>query len=448
MNSIFELLSVPVPRYTSYPTAPHFHTSIDAAQYREWLGALPADKPLSLYFHIPFCDTLCWFCGCHMTVVNGYAPVREYRALLLKEIELVAATLGKRHKVCHIHWGGGSPTILTVDDIARLNEQTRDNFDVLPQADFAVEIDPRGFTQSTVDALQSAGVTRASLGLQDFDPAGQRAINRIQSGEETSHAVKLLRDAGISSLNLDLVYGLPHQTLESWKNTLDFAISLNPDRFAIFGYAHVPQFKKHQALIPEKALPNIELRFRLAEFAHNTLCAHGYVAVGLDHFARPDDALARAASTGDVSRNFQGYTTDTAPILIGMGVSSIGSLPQGYVQNVTGVPAYRDAITAGNLPVKRGFALKDGDRMRRDIIERLMCDLTVDLDEVAARHHQPLADFSAAMKALTPLIQLGAVTISGATIIVAPSWRSVVRLVCAAFDQYLPQYPVRHSSAI
>ena len=196
MSAIFELLSVPVPRYTSYPTAPHFHTSIDAARYREWLGALPADKPLSLYFHIPFCDTLCWFCGCHMTVVNGYAPVREYRALLLQEIGLIAATLGKRHKVSHIHWGGGSPTILTVDDIARLNQQTRDSFDVLPQADFAVEIDPRGFTQSTVDALQAAGVTRASLGLQDFDPTVQRAINRIQSGEETSHAVELLRGAG------------------------------------------------------------------------------------------------------------------------------------------------------------------------------------------------------------------------------------------------------------
>jgi oxygen-independent coproporphyrinogen-3 oxidase len=448
MDSISRLLTAPVPRYTSYPTAPHFHAGIKATEYCEWLEALPADKPLSLYFHIPFCDTLCWFCGCHMSVVNGYAPVREYRALLLEEIELVAAALRKRHAISHIHWGGGSPTILSSDDIARLNKRTRSRFDVLPEVDFAVEIDPRGLSPDTVLALKAAGVTRASLGLQDCDPMVQRAINRVQSIEETACAVSMLRDAGIASLNLDLIYGLPHQTLASWERTLDFALSLSPDRLAVFGYAHVPQFKKHQALIRQETLPDIDLRFHLAELARQVLCAHGYVAIGLDHFAKSHDPLARAAASGTVSRNFQGYTTDSAPSLIGMGASAIGSMPQGYVQNVTGVPAYRDAINAGELPVARGVALQGEDRMRRDIIERLMCDLRVDLNAIAAGYHLTPEVFSASLEEISPLVKRGVVEICDGTIIVSPAWRSAVRLVCAAFDQYLPRQTARHSMAV
>lgn len=448
MELISKLLSVPVPRYTSYPTAPNFHAGINATQYGEWLECLPIDKPLSLYLHIPFCDTLCWFCGCHTTVVNGYAPVREYRALLLEEIGLVAAALKKRQTVCHIHWGGGSPTILTADDITRLSDQTRGYFDVLPDVDFAIEIDPRGLSDASVNAFKAAGVTRASLGLQDCDPVVQRAINRVQSDEETTYAVDLLRGAGIASLNLDIVYGLPHQTLASWEKTLRFALRLNPDRFAVFGYAHVPLFKKHQALIPKEALPDVDLRFRLAELARQVLCGHGYVAVGLDHFAKPHDTLARAAANGTVSRNFQGYTTDSASTLIGMGASAIGSLPQGYIQNVTSVPTYRDAIIAGELPVARGVALTDEDRMRRDIIEHLMCNLTVDLDAVASQHCRSAQKFSKEIEALMPLAQCGAVTMSGTVITVTPSWRSAVRLACAAFDQYLPQQQSLHSIAV
>ncbi len=448
MDSDTKFLSASVPRYTSYPTAPHFHAGVGAERYCEWLEALPADKPLSLYFHIPFCDTLCWFCGCHTTAVNSHAPVREYRALLLKEIAMVAAALGKRHAACHIHWGGGSPTILTTDEIAQLDETTRRHFDVAKNADFAVEVDPRGLSQAIVGALKAAGVTRASLGLQDCDPAVQRAINRIQSDAETANATSLLREAGIASLNLDLVYGLPLQTLATWQKTLDFALTLNPDRLAVFGYAHVPQFKKHQALIPQELLPDVDLRFRLAEMARQVLCARGYVAIGLDHFAKPHDPLAQAAAKSAVSRNFQGYTTDNAPVLIGMGASAIGSLPQGYVQNVTGVPAYRAAIASGRLPVARGVALSDDDRMRRGVIERLMCDLRVDLDAAAARYGLTSAAFSGAIDELSPLVQQGVVTISGGDVIVSPAWRSAVRLVCAAFDQYLPPGHARHTLAV
>lgn len=448
MELASKLLSVTVPRYTSYPTAPNFHDGVGAPQYCEWLRSLPGDCPLSLYFHIPFCDTLCWFCGCHTSVVNSYAPVEEYRALLLKEVALVARTLGRRHTVSHIHWGGGSPTILATDDIARLSEAIRTNFDVLTDADFAVEIDPRGLGHDAVKAFRAAGMTRASLGLQDCDPVVQRAINRIQSDKETASAVDLLRGVGIPSLNLDLVYGLPYQTPASWETTLRFALQLDPDRLAVFGYAHVPQLKKHQALIPSEALPDTDLRFRLAEMARQTLCAHGYIAVGLDHFAKPCDPLARAAATKTVSRNFQGYTTDTAQTLIGFGVSAIGSLPQGYIQNVPRVPYYRDAIATGQLPVVRGVMLTDDDRMRREIIESLMCDLTVDLSVVALRHRRPATDFSKEIEELTPLVQCGAVAISGTVVSIASSWRSAVRLVCAAFDQYLPRHRLRHSLAV
>ena len=448
MSKIAELFSANVPRYTSYPTAPHFQAGMDAAVYGEWLAALPPQMPLSLYFHIPFCDTLCWFCGCHTSVVNNYAPVRDYVRLLRAEIALVAAALKQRHTVSHIHWGGGSPTMLAPDDIARLDSTIRTHFDLLPQAEYGIEIDPRGLTAATVLALKAAGVTRASIGLQDCDPEVQRAINRIQTDEETRTAMALLRASGISSINLDLVYGLPKQSLKSWERTLEFAVSLKPDRLSVFGYAHVPQFKKHQALIPAQALPSLEERFHQAEFARTFLCAQGFAAIGLDHFARPDDALAKASQQGQLHRNFQGYTTDAAPALVGLGASAIGSLPQGYVQNFPAVPAYRAAIEAGRLPVTRGIAVTESDRMRREVIERLMCDLAVDLDAVAARYGKSRHAFSSALPTLHALARDGMVTLQGGNVTIDPQWRPAVRLACAAFDEYLPQNAARHSVAV
>ncbi len=448
MQQTSPLLSANVPRYTSYPTAPHFHAGINSARYRDWLGTLPENAPLSLYLHIPFCDTLCWFCGCNTTAVNTYSPVRSYCDMLLKEIGMVSAALNGRRPVSHIHWGGGSPTLLSTADIARLNDALRENFDVLPDAEFAVEIDPRGFNHAMAQALKAAGVTRASIGLQDCDPAVQHAINRIQSDEETAHAIELLREAGISSLNLDLIYGLPRQTLASWERTLDFALWLNPDRFAVFGYAHVPQFKKHQALIPVELLPGVDLRLQQAELAREILCAHGYAAIGLDHFAKSHDSLARAAADGSISRNFQGYTTDSAPILIGLGASAIGSLPQGYAQNHPQVPAWRGALEAGNFPVARGIALTDNDRMHRHVIERLMCDLEVDLADVAAMFGRTPVIFAESLRRLAPIEEEGMVAIKGAKVTVKPQWRSAVRLVCAAFDQYLDAGQVRHSVSV
>ncbi len=445
---ISELFGANVPRYTSYPTAPHFHAGIGPATYEAWLADLPENAPLSLYVHIPFCDTLCWFCGCHTAVVNNYAPVLSYCAWLEREIELVARYLKGRHPVTHIHWGGGSPTMLQPAQIESLNRTIRGQFDVAADAEFAIEIDPRGLTPACVQALARAGVTRASIGLQDCDPQVQRAINRIQSEQETMVAVSLLRAVGITSINVDIIYGLPHQTLAKWENTLDFALSLDPDRLAVFGYAHVPKFKKHQALIPTASLPGLEERFHQAELAREILCGHGYQSIGLDHYAKPSDSLAKAATEGRLHRNFQGYTTDTSTVLLGVGASAIGSLPQGYIQNHSAVPAYRAALEAGLLPVTRGVALSDDDRMRRQVIERLMCDLKVDLDDIAVRFGHTRDAFSDSLHALEPLRQDNVIAMAGGTITVNPRWRSAVRIACAAFDQYLVKQAALHSASV
>ena len=448
MPAIGDIFAAQVPRYTSYPTAPHFNSSVDGAVYRDWLAGLEPGRPLSLYLHIPFCDTLCWFCGCHMSVVNNYGPVSDYCRVLEREIELLSQALLGRFSVNHIHWGGGSPTLLNEDDIKRLSRAIRSHFDVVPDAEFAIEADPRGLSQSIVDALTEAGLTRASIGVQDCNPEVQRAINRIQSDEETIDAIEMFRAAGISSINLDLLYGLPKQTLDSWRETLDFACGLDPDRLAVFGYAHVPRFKKHQNLIQTQELPDVETRFRMAEMARERLSAQGYAAIGLDHYARADDSLARAFRRGTLARNFQGYTTDQAETLIGLGASSIGSLPSGYVQNVAPVPIYRAFIANGQLPVARGFALSNADRIRRDVIQQLMCTMHVDLDEVAGRHLQSPAIFSDALQKLEPLRRDGLVTIGNGKVAMAEEWSCAVRLAAAAFDQYLPDGTAVHSASV
>jgi oxygen-independent coproporphyrinogen-3 oxidase len=443
-----ELFAVNVPRYTSYPTAPHFHSGINEETYRRWLADLTLGAPLSFYLHIPFCDTLCWFCGCNTTVVNNYRPVEEYVALLLREIELVVDALPGRPQVSHIHWGGGSPTILNAADIQRLAEDLRLHFDILPQAEFAIEIDPRGLRLETVKALAKAGLTRASIGLQDCDAQVQHAINRVQTDAETANAIAMLRGEGITSVNLDLIYGLPHQTLAGWRRTLDFAIGLDPDRLAVFGYAHVPQFKKHQALIPEVALPGVEARLDMTQLAQDIICGHGYVAIGLDHFAKPDDAMAKAAGTGALSRNFQGYTTDQGASLLGLGASSIGSLPQGYVQNFPTVPLYRPFIEKGRLPIMRGKELSEDDRIRRRAIEELMCRMEVDLEELAHDAGMAPSLFAAPLDRLAPLIAEGVVERRGMKIKVPRAWTAALRLAASAFDEYLPREKAVHSLSV
>jgi oxygen-independent coproporphyrinogen III oxidase len=284
----------PVPRYTSYPTAPHFHAGIGRDHYRNWLAELPADARLSLYLHVPFCHELCWYCGCHTTVARRYQPVAEYRDLLLRELDLVGAGLGGRRPVGHIHFGGGTPTMLAPDDLRLLGGRLRERFEVLDDAEFAVEIDPRRLTRDTVDALAAIGVNRASLGVQDVNPEVQRAINRWQPFTVVERAVDWLRTAGIGGINFDLMYGLPQQTTAQVRASVDVALALRPSRVALFGYAHVPWMKRHQRLIDEATLPDATERAAQFEAAAARLEQAGYVAIGLDHFALPDDSLAVA----------------------------------------------------------------------------------------------------------------------------------------------------------
>ena len=438
-----------VPRYTSYPTAPHFHPGVGSEQYGQWLSQLDPATELSLYLHIAYCAEMCWFCGCHTKITQRYTPVAAYMKALLGEVDLVSKALPERMKVRHIHFGGGSPTILDPEDFVRTIEALRQNFAVKPDAEIAVELDPRTATAIYISAMKRAGVTRASLGVQDFDPQVQQAINRIQPYEITAQTVKWLRQFEIPEINMDLMYCLPHQTLDGLIDTIDRAVAFDPKRIALFGYAHVPWMKKHQRLIPPESLPDTAARWRQYEDACARLVDHhGYVQIGLDHFAKPDDEMAVALAAKRLNRNFQGYTTDTATVLVAFGASGIGSLPQGYVANVGEIHFYQQAIAEGRLPIQRGIAISDDDRLRRRIIERLMCDLEVDLDKVAAEFGHSGKEFSAELAALEPMIGDGLVTIDGHRIFVTPEGRTLVRAVGSAFDRYLKQGEQRHSKAV
>ena len=437
-----------VPRYTSYPTAPHFSPAITGTHYAGWLATLAGETPISLYLHVPFCASLCLFCACHTTVVHHTQPLISYGATLQTEIARVATAIGRRLPVRHIHWGGGTPTALPPDTMRAVMTSLRRHFDVLPQAEIAVEVDPRTLSDSSLLALNEMGVTRASLGVQDFDPRVQRAIHRLQDYAVTSDCAVRLRFAGVRSLNLDLIYGLPYQTAAGVADTLRQAQRIEPDRVAVFGYAHVPWMKKHQALLPADALPGPAERFAQRAMVDRMLTAAGYTAIGLDHFARPDDALAIAAANARLKRNFQGYTTDDAAVLLGLGASSIGSLPQGYVQNLPSVPAWRDAVRAGNLPVARGIALTSEDRLRRAVIETLMCQNAVDLSAVAAQHGADPASLMDAAPALQMLQRDGLISWDGMQVTVTAAGRPFVRAVAAAFDTWLERGNGRHTAAV
>ena len=433
-----------VPRYTSYPTAPHFGPGVDAAEYGTWLRALPDEVDLSVYVHIPFCDTLCWFCGCNTKITRQYKPINGYLDGLLREIELVGRHLPAQRSLTHLHFGGGSPTLLSAVDFACVMSAIGDCFPIAGDAEIAIEIDPRDVDTNKVRAYARAGVNRASLGIQDFDETVQRAINRLQPYSLTASVVADLRTAGIERLNFDLMYGLPHQTEAGIADMVDKAVSLGPDRVALFGYAHVPWMKAHQRLIPEEALPDAGARFHQQDMAAARLVAAGYVRIGLDHFALPDDPLAQAAANDNLRRNFQGYTADGAGALIGLGASSIGALPQGYVQNHIDTRRYLDDIWAGRLPVAKGLALSDDDRCRRSAIERLMCDLRLDTSDAR------FADLVAkAAERLRTFEQDGLVTTTGGALQVNEAGRPFVRQIAAAFDAYLEAPTAgRHSAAV
>lgn len=445
---LIEKYDLRVPRYTSYPTAPHFGPSVDGGTYARWLSELEPTAPLSLYLHIAYCAEMCWFCGCHTKATHKYAPVADYLDAVQAEAKLIAGKLPARMKVDHVHFGGGSPTLLKADDFAQTLAQLREFFNVTLDADIAVEMDPRTATEEYVHAMAKAGVTRASIGVQDFDERVQKAINRIQPYDVTARVIGWLRDAGISAINMDLVYGLPYQTVESVVEMTRLAAGLAPARIALFGYAHVPWMKPHQKLIPEEALPDMGERWAQYEASADALLEAGYVRVGLDHFAHPDDPMAKAARAGALHRNFQGYTTDEAPVLIALGASGIGSLPQGYVANEIAIERYKQTVRAGELPITRGIAVSGDDKLRREIIEKLMCDMNVDLAEIAGLHGLDDDAFDPELAALEPLEADGIVLRDGSRLVITEEGRPLMRAVCAVFDRYLEAGGARHSKAV
>ncbi len=436
-----------LPRYTSYPTAPHFSAAVRAETYAGWLKAIPRSASASLYLHVPFCREMCWYCGCHTQIARRDEPVSLYAAALRCELDLVSSRIGRRIRVDHIHFGGGTPTIMAPALFVDLIGSIRHSFFVLPSAEIAVEIDPRTLTSRMVEALALGGVNRVSLGVQSFDPAVQSAINRVQSVAETADAVASLRRAGIKGINFDLIYGLPNQTVASCLGTVNRCLALRPDRFSVFGYAHVPAFKKHQRKIDENLLPDSLERLEQSDAIAGALRDAGYLQIGLDHFALPDDAMAITQREGRLRRNFQGYTTDTSSVLLGFGASAIGHLPQGYVQNEVNTRAYCEIIAEGKLATAKGYALSKDDRLRSEIIERIMCDFGVDLAPICARYGAAAEDMLNSPR-LQRLLSSGVVELDGASLAVKDDSRFLVRSVAAAFDAHLDESKRLHSRAV
>lgn len=444
---LIERYSAPVPRYTSYPTAPHFDESIGPDVYAGWLGRLTAENRLSLYAHIPYCDRLCWFCGCHTKHTLRYEPIAQYLLALYTEIDWVSAQLAGRGRVTAIHLGGGSPTMLSAKDMAAVKARLAERFTIADDAEISIEIDPNDLGEDRFDAMADFGLTRASVGVQDFDPRVQKAINRIQTFEQTQHVIDQVRLRGVHSVNVDVLYGLPYQTLASIEATIGQVLSLQPDRTALFGYAHVPWMKKHQQMIPDAALPDVSARFAQSQLAASLLDSGGLHPVGFDHFARASDSLAIAERTGKLRRNFQGYTDDRADLLIGLGASAIGQLPQGYVQNITPTGEYQKTVLAGGGATARGFALTPADRLHGFAIEALLCRFALTRQELLAFGTAGAVLFETA-RAIASADEDGLTMADADCFSVTPLGRPFVRTIAAKFDTYLAQGAARHSLAV
>ncbi|WAC60944.1 oxygen-independent coproporphyrinogen III oxidase [Brevundimonas sp. SL130] len=436
------------PRYTSYPTAAQFTPAVGAADWGAWLSAAPLDRAVSLYLHIPFCKRLCWYCGCNTRAMNRVSAMSSYVDLLLKEADLVLSRIGRPVRVGSIHLGGGTPNMLPPEELERLFAGLAARFDLGDCFEIAAELDPEVLTQDWVEAAGRVGLSRASLGVQDLSPKVQAAVNRPESFETIRWAAEALRAQGVTSLNLDLMYGLPLQAVENVITTVAQVATLRPDRIALFGYAHVPWMKPHQKLINEADLPGPEARFAQSQAAARYLVQKGWQAVGLDHFALPHDSMAAAARAGRLRRNFQGYTTDEAPVLIGLGASSISRTPQGFVQNLTQEREWRAAVEAGDLPVARGVALDPRDAFVGEIIERLMCDFAVDVAAIAGRHGRALSEVGQAWPRLLPFQLDGLAEVSGSVVTVTDLGRPFVRAVCAAFDPGAVDLEKRHARVV
>ncbi|HET8542219.1 MAG TPA: oxygen-independent coproporphyrinogen III oxidase [Anaeromyxobacter sp.] len=430
----------PGPRYTSYPTAPEFSTDFGPAAFERHLArAEAAGGPLSIYVHLPFCREMCRFCGCNVVATHDRTRADAYLDLLEKEIALVAAKLPTRRTVTQLHWGGGTPTFLDEKQLVRCHEMIARHFAFAKDAEKAIEIDPAITTRSQIETLARLGFNRISMGVQDFDAKVQEVVGRIQGEKETADLVQAARDNGFRGVNLDLIYGLPYQTPETWKDTLRRIVTIHPDRLAVFGFAYVPWSKPHQRLLPQEALPKTQQRVELFLAAVEAFTSSGYRLIGLDHFALESDELAVAQQGGYLYRNFQGYTVRPAPDTIAFGMTSISDIGGAYAQNAHKLKDWGDRVAAGTIPVERGIPMTDDDVLRRFVINRVMCLLRVDLKEVEERFGKPSRDaIEADLKAgVKELQDDGLVTFDGTLLRVTPLGQLLVRNVAMLFDAYL-----------
>lgn len=442
------------PRYTSYPTVNCFKSDITEDDYRRWARVSnedPIPRPLSLYVHIPFCNTVCFYCACNKVVTKDYSKSAAYLERLYKEMAMQAPLFDQDRIVEQLHWGGGTPTFLAEDEIRELMAVTRRHFSLRTddKGEYSIEIDPRTVNYHKLHVLREVGFNRVSLGVQDVNPRVQQAVNRIQGVEVTREVIGFIRELGFKSVNMDLMYGLPHQTVDSFDETLDAVIKMHPDRLAIYNYAHLPERFKPQRRINEADLPTADEKLDILQHTIDHLTGAGYVYIGMDHFARPDDELALAQNTGTLHRNFQGYSTHSDCDLISLGVSAISKVCDNYSQNVRNLDEYYERIDAGRYPLERGFELESDDLLRREIIDQLMCHFVLYIETLEDRWQFKFSrHFRSEIQALLKMENDGLLVLDKKSLKVLPAGRLLVRNICMVFDRYLNDNDVRFSKVI
>jgi oxygen-independent coproporphyrinogen-3 oxidase len=446
------------PRYTSYPTAVQFHEGYGEAEYRAWAARSNAPqeggdarRPLSLYFHLPFCDTVCFYCACNKIVTKNRKRAAPYLERLYREIALQGELFDRSRPVDQLHWGGGTPTFISSDEMRTLMRTTGQHFNLRndDQGEYSIEVDPREADDAIIGLLRELGFNRLSLGVQDFDPRVQQAVNRLQSEEQTFSVLNAARHHGFRSVNMDLIYGLPHQNIERFGRTLDKIIGAGPDRLSVFNYAHLPDLFKTQKQIDVAALPSAAEKLDILQLTIERLTAAGYVYIGMDHFARPDDELAVAQRQGTLYRNFQGYSTHADCDMVAMGVTAIGMVGHSYSQNVRTIDDYEAALEAGRLPIMRGIELSPDDLVRRHIISRLICHFELDFGRVEQGYGLVFRDyFAPELAALVPMQDDGLLDLDATTIRVRPAGKLLIRNICMVFDRYLRDSQERRYSKV
>lgn len=439
-SELIRRFDVPGPRYTSYPTADRFVGTFDAKDSVNHLKTIPGGRDLSLYFHIPFCNTICYYCACNKIITKDRSRSALYIDYLIQEIALQAASLEAPRRVVQMHWGGGTPTFLSGEEIHRLMDGIREYFEFAPDGEYSIEIDPRKVTREMVALLAEEGFNRMSLGVQDFDPQVQQAVNRIQSIEETRLVLDAARDNGFHSISIDLIYGLPHQNADRFELTLDTVLAMQPDRLALYNYAHLPARFMPQRRINAADLPGPDEKLRILSLAIRKLGEAGYVFIGMDHFARPDDELSVAQREGRLQRNFQGYSTHAECDLIAFGVSSISKAGGAFFQNERDIDAYYAALDAGRVPVMRGWALSPDDALRNYVIQTLMCQFELSFPGIETAFGIDFhAYFQDELAALADLQAAGLLTLGENSLTVSDAGRMLVRIIAMVFDSYLHQ---------